>query len=210
MEPLRLRRSFIRAVSTGNHRFLAASFLIVIGAALLRIHHIEERSLWFDEARAAIWSRGTFAGTLSNTRSGNSAPIAHPFILYVVQKNFGDGTLAVRFPSFVASVLVVMVMLGIVRARIGHQTAMLSALMLAVAASQIRYAQEVREYSLSVLFATVFLLRRLFSMVYFYLGLESLVPSGSYTLQTVKLCWRFIMQLWVYSFWELGDCCRCC
>ena len=141
---------------TGNRIFLIVSFLVVMSAVLLRLYHIEDRSLWLDEAKSANFARGTFAETLSNTQFHDSAPIAHPFILYVAQK-IGEGPLAVRFPSFIASVLAVMVMLGLVYAKIEWRAAMFSALMLAMSASQIRYAQEVRSYSLSVLFAALML-----------------------------------------------------
>lgn len=132
-----------------------------MGAAFLRIYHIEDRSLWLDEAFSANFARGTFAETLSNTQRADSAPIAHPFILYVAQK-IGEGPFAVRFPSFMASVLAVMVMLGLVYAKIEWRAAMFSALMLAVSATQIRYAQEVRSYALSVLFAALLLLTFLY------------------------------------------------
>ena len=68
------------------------------------------------------------------------------------------GPLAVRTPSFIASILAVMLMLCFVRIpSVDQKTAILSALMLGTSAAQIRYAQEVREYSLSVLYATLLL-----------------------------------------------------
>jgi len=139
-----------------NRIFLIASFLVVVSAVFLRLYHIEERSLWLDEAKSANFARGTFAETLSNTQLHDSAPIAHPFVLYVAQK-IGEGPLAVRFPSFMASVLAVMVMLGLVYAKIEWRAAIFSALMLAVSASQVFYAQEVRSYALSVLFGALLL-----------------------------------------------------
>ena len=63
--------------------------------------------------------------------------------------------MAVRAPSVLASLLAVVMMLAMVRVKVSHLAALLSAAMLTVSASQIRYAQEVREYSLSVLFAAI-------------------------------------------------------
>ncbi|HWY60248.1 MAG TPA: hypothetical protein VNZ03_37650 [Terriglobales bacterium] len=136
---------------------MIASVLIILLAGSLRIHHIAKRSLWLDEAIAANISRGTLPETLILTRGFHSAPIIDPLILYAVER-VGSGPLAVRIPSLVASVLAVFVMLCFVTIpSIDYQTAGLSALMLSVSAAQIRYAQEVREYSLSVLYAGVLL-----------------------------------------------------
>ena len=141
----------------GRRIFLLASILIVLLAASLRIYHIAHRSLWLDEAIAANISRGTLAQTLTLTRGLHSAPIADPLLLYAVEK-VGSGPLAVRMPSFATSLLAVLVMLGFVTLpSIDYKTAGLAALMLSVSAAQIRYAQEVREYSLSVLFAALLL-----------------------------------------------------
>ena len=63
---------------------VAALFLLTIGAAL-RISHLGNRSLWFDEALTANISRSTVAHVLEKTRRV-SAPVVHPYILYVVEK----------------------------------------------------------------------------------------------------------------------------
>jgi hypothetical protein len=140
-----------------SRAFIVAAVLILLLAASLRIYHITQRSLWLDEAIAANISRGTLSQTLILTRDLHSAPITDPLILHAVEK-VSAGPLAVRIPSFVASVLAVFLMLCFVTIpSIDYKTAGLSALMLSVSAAQIRYAQEVREYSLSVLFATVLL-----------------------------------------------------
>jgi len=133
------------------------SILIILFAVALRIYHIGQRSLWFDEAVAANISRGTLAEALTLTRAEHSAPITHPFLLYLVEK-VDAGPLAVRGPSLVASVLAVFSMLCLVTIpSFDQKTAALSALMLSVSAAQIYYGQEVREYSLSVLYAALLL-----------------------------------------------------
>ena len=137
--------------------FLLVSALVLLLAISLRVYHVAQRSLWLDEAIAANISRGTLAQTLTLTRGLHSAPITDPLILYAVER-VGSGPLAVRIPSLVASVLAVLLMLCFVTIpSIDYKTAGLTALMLGVSAAQIRYAQEVREYSLSVLYAAVLL-----------------------------------------------------
>src|SRR5579864_4952086 len=142
------------AVSSDPGRQMRAFFLcatmVVLLAASLRVYHIAQRSLWLDEAIAANISRGTLSQTLILTRDLHSAPITDPLILYAVEK-VNAGALAVRIPSLVASMLAVFLMLCFVTIpSIDYKMAGLAALMLSVSAAQIRYAQEVREYSLSV------------------------------------------------------------
>jgi uncharacterized membrane protein len=132
---------------------IAALLLLTTGTAL-RVYHLGDRSLWFDEALTANMSRGTLSQMLEETRSRGSAPVVHTFILYLTQK-VGKSAVAVRAPSVLASLFAVLVMLAMVRAKLSHKAALFSAAILTVSASQIRYAQEVREYSLAVLFAAI-------------------------------------------------------
>ncbi len=134
--------------------FLASALLLLIGAAALRIYHIGERSLWYDEAVTAIISRGPVADVLTKTQNVSSAPIVHPYILYLAEK-MGNGPVAARAPSALASFFAVVMMLMMARAGISHVASLIAASILAFSASEIRYAQEVREYSLTVLCATV-------------------------------------------------------
>jgi uncharacterized membrane protein len=145
--------SIPRASFRGPAFLVAALFLFTLGLAL-RVYHLGNRSLWFDEALTANTSRGTLTHMIDVTRSRGSAAIMHPYILYLVEK-VGKSAVAVRAPSVLASLLAVLVMLAMVRAKVSQNAALFAAAILAVSASQIRYAQEVREYSLTVLFATI-------------------------------------------------------
>jgi len=134
--------------------FLISALLILVVATALRVHHLGERSLWFDEALTANTSRTTLTHMLEATRIRGSAPVVHPFILYLVER-VSKSAVVVRAPSVLASLLAIMVILGTVRAKVDPYAALFAAAILAISASQIRYAQEVREYSLSVLLATL-------------------------------------------------------
>jgi uncharacterized membrane protein len=116
------------------------------------MYHLGDRSLWFDEAVTANTSRGTLTQMLGETRSRLTSPIIYPCILYIVEK-IAINAVAVRAPSVLASLLAIFVMLAMVRARVTQIAALVSAAILTISASQIRYAQEVREYSLSVLWS---------------------------------------------------------
>jgi uncharacterized membrane protein len=143
-----------RPVSPRRHFFQVAALLLLVIGAALRVYHLGDRSLWFDEALTANTSRGTLMQMLEETRARCSAPIVHPFILYLVQKVSG-GSIAVRMPSVLASLLAILVILATVRAKVSSSAALFAATILTVSASQIRYAQEVREYSLAVLWGAI-------------------------------------------------------
>jgi uncharacterized membrane protein len=137
-------------LSRGRFFPVAALLLLTIGTAL-RLYQLGNRSLWFDEAVTANISRGALTQLLEKIQRV-SAPVVHPYILCLVEK-VAQSPVAVRAPSVLASLLAVFVMLAMVRVKVGHYAALFSAAILTVSASQIRYAQEVREYSLSVLCA---------------------------------------------------------
>jgi uncharacterized membrane protein len=131
---------------------LTAIVLLAVGAAL-RFYHLGERSLWFDEAVTANASRGTFLYVLEKTRHF-SAPVVHPYLLYFAEHT-QPGPIAARIPSAIASFLVIIVMLAMVRTGAGYSASLFAAAILTFSASQVRYAQEVREYSLAVLVAAL-------------------------------------------------------
>lgn len=140
-----------------NQIFIVSILLIITVAIVLRWHHIDQRSLWYDELVTANNSNGTLEETLDKTRSNSSAPVLHPIILQVVER-YSDGPLAVRLPSMLAGVLAVVVLIVAARRAIGMRGAVFAGLIIAMSASQIHYSQEVREYSLSVLAAALMLL----------------------------------------------------
>jgi len=140
--------------TTQSYTFL--STLLLIAACVLRFHDLSGASIWLDEAIAAINSQGTLAQTISNTQHRNSSPALYPVLLYLVQKIDVSAT-AVRLPSAIGSALAILVILSLPRVGIGKRTAFLAAALMTFSASQIEFAQEVREYSISVLFASIML-----------------------------------------------------
>ena len=137
-----------------NRYFLVAALLLLAVAAVLRFYHVGGRSLWFDEALTADISRGTWTEALEGTRSEGSVPVIHPYLLYLIEKAT-DAPTSVRFPSVLASLLAVAMMLAMVRVNVSQEASLFAAAILTVSPSQIRYAQEAREYSFSVLFAAL-------------------------------------------------------
>lgn len=142
------------AIFSRSAFFVGAALFLLIIATALRFYHLGDRSLWYDEAVTANTSHSTLTCMVKATRSRGSAPLVHPYLLYLVEK-VGKSAVAVRSLSALASLLAVLMMLAMVRTKIGQDASLFAAAILAVSASQVRYAQEVREYSLSVLFATI-------------------------------------------------------
>jgi len=126
--------------------------LLVAGA--FRFHGLAERSLWLDEARVANYARQSIVDNITKTRLGSTSPIAFPLLLQVVQR-VDDTAFAVRLTAAIASLMAVVVILALPRLGVDSSAALIAASILAVSPSQIRYAQEVREYSLSVLMAAL-------------------------------------------------------
>ena len=157
--------------------FLYFALATILIAFLVRVYHFGERSLWLDEAIAANISRGTFADTVALTRVLHSAPLIHPIILWVVER-FSSEPYAVRLPSLVFSLLAVCTMFFFARIPgISQKTAGISALLMGISATQIRYGQEVREYSLSIFVAAL--------LTYLVLSLASDINSRRYA---IALC----------------------
>lgn len=136
--------------------YVVFSALLLVAAIFLRFHDLADRSLWYDEIAAANNSSGTLTETLSNTQQNNSSPILYPVLLNIIE-SVDSSPAALRLPSAIASVLVILVILALPRVGIEKRVAFIAALLLTFSASQIRYAQEVREYSLSVLVASMML-----------------------------------------------------
>lgn len=137
--------------------YLVLCIVILLIAGGFRWYHIADRSLWLDEARVANFARQSLADNITKTRLGSSSPIAYPLVLQAVQR-VDDSVLAVRSIAAAFSLLAIIVILVLPRFGFDPSGALVSAAILAVSPSQIRYAQEVREYSLSVLLAAAMVL----------------------------------------------------
>ncbi len=134
--------------------YLALCVIVLLVAGIFRFFHLADRSLWIDEARVANYAGQSFSDNITKTRLGSSSPVAYPLLLQAVQQ-FADSPFAVRSSAAVSSLLAIIVILMLVRVGIDGSGALIAAAILAVSPSQIRYAQEVREYSLSVLLASL-------------------------------------------------------
>ncbi|MEQ8675911.1 MAG: glycosyltransferase family 39 protein [Aggregatilineales bacterium] len=138
---------------------LSAMVLVIFTAALMRIYHITQQSIWFDEAFAwnIIRQPDMFPRIAADT---------HPPLYYLFLRGWvsvaGESPLALRYLSAIFGILSVAVTyrigVAVVRQRrwtgaIALTVPIVAALILAITDAEIDLAQEARNYTLYTLFA---------------------------------------------------------
>ena len=136
-------------------RYAIAGICLLIVAAALRFYGISEYGLLYDEALAALNSKGSFAEVLDNTRERNSSPILYPIALWAVQQA-ASSNFSVRVMPAVASALTVGALLFLLpRLGVPRRAAFMAALLAALSVAAIEHAQNSREYSVDALCAAL-------------------------------------------------------
>ncbi len=135
--------------------------LILLLALGLRLINLGGRTLWYDEAFAVLFAeKGWDAmvdGTLTEVEGG--AADVHPLLYYMSlnlwMQVFGESAAAVRLYSVLIGVATVLAVFLLARDWFGDQTALVAALITAVAPFHIQYSQETRMYALLGLILTL-------------------------------------------------------
>jgi 4-amino-4-deoxy-L-arabinose transferase-like glycosyltransferase len=125
---------------------LAAIFVAGLG---LRLYDLGSESIWFDELVSVSIARMEPWGILRASLGDNNPPLYY-LILHYWMLFTGDSEVAIRLPSAIASALAVPVIYIIGRLLFSRTAGLISALILALSAYQVRYAQEARGYALLV------------------------------------------------------------
>ena len=176
--------------------YYAACVCLLVVAAALRFYDLPGNSITFDEAAAALNSRGTLAEVIDNTRERNSSPILYPLVLYAVQK-VESSALSVRFVSAAASVLTIAVLLFVLpRVGVSRWAAFAAALLATGSVDGIWNAQDAREYSVDALVALLMIVGLLS-----YLREKHGYGGGTYVLLIVAL---FVAPLTQYGLVLFG------
>jgi mannosyltransferase len=133
-------------------------------AAVLRFATLGEQSFWYDEAFTPVHvlHSGIGATWRAYVHSENTPPLWYA-LAWIDYRIFGDGALALRFPSAIAGVLSVPVVWALTselagRSAAGRRAAFLAAAIVAVNPLFVWYSQEARAYALFVLFAALSML----------------------------------------------------
>jgi len=136
----------------------AACAVLMAAAALLRFNDLAGNSVWYDEAVAALNSRGGPAEVIPNTRAFNSSPALYPLILWAVQA-VESSPFSIRLIPAIASTLTVAALLFLApRVGIDRRAAFIAALLATLAPEAVVHAQDAREYSVDALVAVLIII----------------------------------------------------
>ncbi len=133
---------------------LLAVALITAAGAWLRFHNIGSRSLWTDEGFTAAFARldwFDFARALWR----REANMTLYYLLMRAWTHLGDSEALLRAVSAIASVATIPAIYALGRRLFGTTVGLIAAVLFAVNAYSIRYAQEARSYGLVVFLVTL-------------------------------------------------------
>lgn len=184
MLPVQTRHS-ANAMTKNSYRPLALTILIL--AFALRVWALDARSLWFDEAHE-YWAATTDLAHLPTTvQIVLNDPPLYTFLLHF-WLHIGDDVFTQRYLSVLISILGVAGSMLIGLRMANRQTALISALLVAVMSSQIRYAQDAGQY---VVMSSL--------LTYNILALMSLIQSDKWS----RYLW-WIVTAWAVSYTYYG------
>ncbi|MDX6605852.1 MAG: mannosyltransferase [Solirubrobacterales bacterium] len=126
--------------------------LLVIGLA---VRVVLMRSIWVDEAISIHQAHMSLGGMLDNLRATDRHPPLHYLILWLTVRLFGDGELAVRGPSILASAALIPVLFVTGRELFDRRTGLVAAGFVTIAPLVVWYGQEARMYALFMLLGAV-------------------------------------------------------
>jgi uncharacterized membrane protein len=109
------------------------------------------RSIWVDEAISIHQAHMSLSGMLENLRATDRHPPLHYLVLWVTVRLFGDGELAVRAPSILASAALIPALFATGRELFDRRTGLVAAAFVTVAPLIVWYGQEARMYALFML-----------------------------------------------------------
>lgn len=135
--------------------------VILFLGAVLRIEGIDSRSLWFDESIEYWMAVVPLTHIHQAVAQATHDPPLYSYLLHGWLQ-WGIQGVWLRLPSLFASLLAVAGMLRLGRQVFNQQVGFLAGAFLAISAADVRYAQEVGQYSLMVclvVWSLIFLLR---------------------------------------------------
>ncbi len=191
---------------------LLIAILLAFG---LRVHQLDDFGFWLDEGLTPLRSGYSVPDILSNriTIQDGVTRDTHPPLYYLLihfsRSLLGESDFSYRFPSVLASVLLVPVLFQLARQIDGPKTALIAAFLAAVNPLQVWYAQEARMYTTLVLLAAAATLalwkalsqRGLFRWLFIYVILSGL---AFYTHYTAAFLIGAQGLFWTWLLWRKG------
>ena len=152
MTKLKERKS--KPISTTSLLILG---LITLFGAFLRLYHLGYKPLWLDEAVIYLISNQNLKYVILKNSLRNSAPPLYVLLIHFILK-IGDSEELLRSVSLIGGVASIPAMFFLSRQFIHKIPAYILCFIVAVAPTQVKYSQELREYSLTFLFSILILL----------------------------------------------------
>lgn len=144
-----------RARRNISPRLLVALLGILLLAWALRVHALDDRSLWADEGWTLVLTEGPGLGDVTRTMAADQHPPLF-FVLFRIWRTLtGESEFALRYFSVLISMIGVAAIYLLGRGLFGPLAGALAALLLALADLPIDLAQEVRHYGLMATLAIV-------------------------------------------------------
>ncbi len=143
-----LKQRLRRAVSDPVIRTVGIVLL-----AGLAIRLVTFRGIWLDEATSIHQAGMSFSAMIRNLRDTDVHPPLYFTVLWATVRAFGNGTLAVRLPSIVAGTLVIPAAYVTARDIWDRRSGVVAAVLASVGPILVWYSQEIRMYSMFMLFA---------------------------------------------------------
>lgn len=142
-----------KIIKSQKYRIIFVAILLV--SALLRAYLIDKNSLWFDEGVAATMILSEGSGAVGEAvLLDQQALLYYPVIASWVSC-FGFSIVSLRAFSAIMNIFSVLMLFFLGKAFFSDKEALLAAFILALAPIHIWYSQEVRGYTLGVLFVLV-------------------------------------------------------
>lgn len=136
--------------SSREVQYVVLGIGIVVVGIYFRVDGLGTIPTWFDEETTAEHLRGPIGLIWQAPENFLSSPLLYNALIWAVQL-IDTGAFALRLPSAIASIATIIVLLALPRVGVPPVVALASATMLSVSLTQVRYAQEVREYAISTL-----------------------------------------------------------
>ncbi len=137
---------------TKKHIFSVLIIILLIGS-LLRFYGLSNQSLRLDELYS--WKSGnheTLFEAIKHAAAKDVHPPGYHIILYFLEKYIGDTETILRLPSAISGVLSIFVIFLLGTRIYSYQEALISSALMAVLWCPIYYSQEVRPFSILLLF----------------------------------------------------------
>jgi mannosyltransferase len=136
-----------------NRRAAALLSVVLLAALGLRLFHLHDRVLWFDEANSLLIARAGPAEIIDAVRDDTHSPFYYVILHY--WQFIAGGETGARLLSVLAGVATIAAVYSIGCVLAGRGAGLLAAVFLVVCPLHIWYSQELRMYALQTLFVVL-------------------------------------------------------